>query len=301
VACGTADNPNGDAYFQDVYLDHLIVATQVNLTEEAGVTPIPGPTGPAGADGEDGLDGISILWLGSLSSAPESPLLNNAYYDTTYKASYIWDGDSWEVLCHDGIQGIQGPAGETGATGPAGNDGADGSDGSDGADGSDGISISWQGSLASAPASPSLNMAYYNTVDCKSYIYDGDSWEILCQDGSGGSGGGSLVYHCLECNDNHLVGSAGVWEDWDISSVVGTDSVCVDIEIHTNSNATSSLNVGARPNGSLLERFIKSPRHGYGGSVFITTTTDINGVVEIYAAGWEAVLSFNVLGYWSYD
>jgi hypothetical protein len=189
VSCGTSDNPNGDAYFQDVHLQNLIVETHVavTITDEVGVTQIPGP---AGADGVDGSDGISISWLGSLSAAPVSPSLNNAYYDTTYKTSYIWDGDSWEVLCHDGVQGLQGPAGAVGATGPAGNDGIDGDDGADGADGSDGISISWQGSLASAPLSPSLNMAYYNTVDCVSYIWDGDNWEVLCRDGSGTSGSG---------------------------------------------------------------------------------------------------------------
>lgn len=61
--------------------------------------------------------------------------------------------------------------------------------GDDGADGADGISIVWQGSLASAPENPELNWGYYNTTDGKSYIYDGDSWEIIAQDGTGGSGG----------------------------------------------------------------------------------------------------------------
>jgi uncharacterized delta-60 repeat protein len=67
------------------------------------------------------------------------------------------------------------------------------SDGSDyvlidltGPSGSDGISINWLGSLASAPGSPALNDAYYNSTDGIAYIWDGDSWEILAQDGSGG-------------------------------------------------------------------------------------------------------------------
>ena len=61
--------------------------------------------------------------------------------------------------------------------------------GAAGADGTDGVSIIWQGSLAAAPESPSLNWGYYNTTDKKSYIYDGDSWEIISQDGTDGSDG----------------------------------------------------------------------------------------------------------------
>jgi hypothetical protein len=49
--------------------------------------------------------------------------------------------------------------------------------------GSDGVSISWQGSLSSAPSNPQLNWAYYDTTEKIAYIGDGDSWEILCQDG----------------------------------------------------------------------------------------------------------------------
>jgi hypothetical protein len=51
-----------------------------------------------------------------------------------------------------------------------------------GADGSDGTSIDWRGAFAAPPASPDLDWAYYNTTDRVAYIWDGDSWEILCQD-----------------------------------------------------------------------------------------------------------------------
>lgn len=77
----------------------------------------------------------------------------------------------------------------TGAQGPAGADGTDGVDGADGTDGTDGISIAWQGSLATAPADPQTNWAYYNSADGKSYIWDGDSWEILAQNGADGADG----------------------------------------------------------------------------------------------------------------
>ena len=107
----------------------------------------------------DGTDGVSIVWQGSLAAAPASPELNWGYYDTVLLKSYIWDGDSWEIISIDGTNGTNG------------------------------ISILWQGSLASAPGTPELNWAYYNTVDKKSYIWDGDSWEILAQDGTDGTNG----------------------------------------------------------------------------------------------------------------
>jgi hypothetical protein len=43
--------------------------------------------------------------------------------------------------------------------------------------------MEWQGELSSDPVSPVELWAYYNTVDKKSYIYDGAVWEILAQDG----------------------------------------------------------------------------------------------------------------------
>ena len=73
-----------------------------------------------------------------------------------------------------GIQGIQGPQGIQGIQGPAGNDG---------------ISVTWLGSLATAPATPSLNEAYYNTTDKKSYIWNGSAWQIISQDGLNGTNG----------------------------------------------------------------------------------------------------------------
>ena len=64
-----------------------------------------------------------------------------------------------------------------------------GSSGSNGKDGRDGIGIVWQGSLDSEPSNPQLNWAYYNTMDRKSYIYDGSSWQILAESGEDGQNG----------------------------------------------------------------------------------------------------------------
>lgn len=60
---------------------------------------IQGETGDTGAQGDAGT---SITWLGTFSSAPSSPDLNDAYRNSTLKASYVWDGDSWELMNQDG-------------------------------------------------------------------------------------------------------------------------------------------------------------------------------------------------------
>ncbi|MDR0910585.1 MAG: hypothetical protein LBM77_12560 [Spirochaetaceae bacterium] len=89
--------------------------------------------------------------------------------------------------------------GDTGSTGKsayeiwidAGNEGSEadflealvGETGDEGPQGAPGTNIIWKGSLETAPVNPDINWAYYNIIDGTSYIYDGDSWEILAQDG----------------------------------------------------------------------------------------------------------------------
>ncbi|MGE0078287.1 MAG: fibrobacter succinogenes major paralogous domain-containing protein [Bacteroidales bacterium] len=148
---------------------------------------------------------LNIEWQGSLAIAPASPEKNFAYYNTVDKKSYIYDGDSWEVLAQDGTIGEAGTSvnwvgtldvAPTPTLNMAYYNSVDKVayiwDGDswetlakDGATGNDGISINWVGSLNTAPE-PALNKGYYNTVDKKSYIYDGDSWEIFAQDGEQG-------------------------------------------------------------------------------------------------------------------
>ncbi len=95
-----------------------------------GATGAVGQQGPRGYAGEDGEDGISITWMGTATSAPKSwRVLNYAYYNPAKGASYIWDGNSWEILAKNGATGA------TGATGPRGYTGATGSPGPAGAQG----------------------------------------------------------------------------------------------------------------------------------------------------------------------
>ncbi|MBR6061199.1 MAG: hypothetical protein IKP67_03920 [Spirochaetales bacterium] len=63
--------------------------------------------------------------------------------------------------------------------------GSAGANGKDGKDGQNGISIVWQGSHDYPPDNPQLNWAYYNTQEGTSYIYDGNSWQILAERGKG--------------------------------------------------------------------------------------------------------------------
>lgn len=70
-----------------------------------------GIQGVPGSTGAPGLNGISIVWLGSLTTPPVSPLLNQAYYDIIQKKSFVWDGTSWQILAQDGLPGPAGPLG----------------------------------------------------------------------------------------------------------------------------------------------------------------------------------------------
>jgi hypothetical protein len=64
-------------------------------------------------DGQDGQNGTSpegflITWKGGLSSAPSTPQKGWAYYNTSQKKSYIWDGSTWQILAQDGQDGAGG-------------------------------------------------------------------------------------------------------------------------------------------------------------------------------------------------
>jgi hypothetical protein len=101
----------------------------------------------------------SIIWKGTLAAAPINPQAFWAYYNSIDKKAYLWSGTAWEILAEDGLL--------TSTT----------------------STLVWQGTLAQAPANPQLNWGYYNSTDGKSYIWDGDSWEVAAVSGSNGPNG----------------------------------------------------------------------------------------------------------------
>jgi len=70
-------------------------------------------------DGEEGsvIAAVAMSWRGEYAAAPASPQLNWAYYNSTDKKSYIWDGSSWQILAQDGEIGPEGPKGNDGDSG----------------------------------------------------------------------------------------------------------------------------------------------------------------------------------------
>ena len=181
-----SENTNAFISTTQPYLD---AANWAEFQAPEGPQGLQGLQGEQGVAGTNGLNGISISWQGTLATAPVVPSLNMAYYNSTDKVSYIYNGTTWEILAQDGADGATGASGSQGEQGEQGIPGAQGEQGIAGLNGSDGISISWQGTLATAPVVPSLNMAYYNSTDRISYIYNGATWEILAQDGADGADG----------------------------------------------------------------------------------------------------------------
>lgn len=62
-------------------------------------------------DGQDGQNGTTtqsttgylITWKGSFTSHPSNPEAGWAYYNTTDKKSYVYDGSTWQIMSQDGI------------------------------------------------------------------------------------------------------------------------------------------------------------------------------------------------------
>ncbi|OHD63459.1 MAG: hypothetical protein A2176_08790 [Spirochaetes bacterium RBG_13_51_14] len=150
---------------------------------------------PIDLTGPTGQNGAGINWLGDFSTAPSSPNINDAYYDTTLNQARIYTSTGWEILANDGANGAGiNWRGEfsSAPSSPSINDAY--------YDttlhqariytitgwqilSKDGISIVWLGALPDYPVSPSLNNAFYHTGEGIAYIWDGSAWQILCQDG----------------------------------------------------------------------------------------------------------------------
>ncbi len=77
-------------------------AGEDGATGPAGEDGATGPAGEDGATGPAGEDGSSIIWKGTATTAPLSPIKNWAYYNSDDGKSYIHTGEEWVVMTQDG-------------------------------------------------------------------------------------------------------------------------------------------------------------------------------------------------------
>ncbi len=145
------------------------VANHVRMTSTClimgGKNGIDGKTPVKGVDyfdGAPGSDGTSIIWKGTYTSAPSNAENGWAYYNSTIKASYVYQGGTWYQMSIDGV---------------------------DGQNGADGTSIVWKGESSAAPTNPQKNWVYRDKDDGKIYIHNGTGWEIMVIDGNDGTDG----------------------------------------------------------------------------------------------------------------
>ncbi|MHC1703656.1 MAG: tail fiber domain-containing protein [Tenuifilaceae bacterium] len=180
-----------------------------------------------------------------------------------------------------GLQGIQGPQG---GQGPVGQQGIQGLQGLTGANG---ISIVWKGESPSHIASPSTNWAYYNTTDKKSYVYDGDSWEIITQDGAQGPTGPMVAG-----TDGQTLRNNGT--TWEASSLLFSDKTNSRVGVNTASpSATLHINGTARLGGLVYDN---NNLPGSDGNVLTKTA---GGVVWQAPAGVSGTGTAGKMALWS--
>ena len=272
---------------------------------------VSGADGNDGADGAKGDKGDSFYWLGSFSSAPTSPALNEAYYNTTDSKAYIWDGDSWELLVQDGTNGIDGADGTPGADGTNGTDGSDGAkgdagtDGADGSPGADGISIIWKGSLASAPASPDTNWAYYNSTDKVSCIWNGTSWDTLSVSGADGTKG-----------DKGDAGTDGISLNWLGSFPTAPSTPSLNDAYYNTTDGDSYIwdgtswaiisqgNPDGAPSGMVLipsGSFVDDAATGWTGDIASISYNFYMDTTEVTQGDYDGLMSDATYGYSAYS
>ncbi|MEE3447826.1 MAG: hypothetical protein VZQ51_04350, partial [Bacteroidales bacterium] len=109
-----------------------------------------GQNGNDGQPGTNGNDGTIIVWQGSLTAAPASPVKGWCYYNSTDKKSYMYDGTTWQMIAQDGQNGTL---------------------------------IVWKDASETAPENPVTGWCYYNSTDKTSFMYDGTAWQMIAQDG----------------------------------------------------------------------------------------------------------------------
>src|SRR5690554_4896238 len=217
-----------------------------------------GPQGPQGPQGVPGTNGVAVNWLGSFATAPTSPALNDGYYNSTDGVSYVWNGTTWNIVAQDGSDG---------ATGPQGPQGPIGNTGPQGIPGTNGVAVNWLGSFATAPTSPALNDGYYNSTDGVSYIWNGTTWQIIAQDGTGGGGANTL-------NQAYNEGGPGA------GRIITANNGPVEINHTSLANGNKGLVVTTNQNSSFS---IDASNSGTGVGIRAINTNTANTFAAIQA------------------
>src|SRR5690554_274580 len=241
-----------------------------NIVAQDGSDGATGPQGPIGNTGPQGIpgtNGVAVNWLRSSATAPPTPALNDGYYNSTDGVSYIWNGTTWNIVAQDGSDGATGPQGPQGPIGNTGPAGPAGPQGSAGVNGTNGISIDWLGNYSSAPISPGLNQAYYNSTDGVSYIWDGTTWQIIAQDGTGGGGANTL-------NQAYNEGGPGA------GRIITANNGPVEINHTSLANGNKGLVVTTNQNSSFS---IDASNSGTGVGIRAINTNTANTFAAIQA------------------
>lgn len=138
--------------------------------------------------------GIGLNWLGEFSDFP-SPYYGkgSAFYHSSLKSSYMYDGTQWVLLARSGENGKSGILfwlGEFSSEPSNPEEGAAYHDttlrksliytnGKWETIAVDGVGINWIGEMPTAPSNPLNNTAYFNTSDNTAYIWNGYEWTTL--------------------------------------------------------------------------------------------------------------------------
>jgi|GEM_PF-1923244 len=162
-----------------------------------------GAGGPSGSPGSPIPEGYGTLVVNNSGNLPtcDSAGEGKLYYIKDIAEFQYCDGSAYQAIDLRGPAGADGANGTDGINGTNGADGADGINGTNGADGKDGISIVWKGAHESHPTDPKINWAYYNSIEKISYLWDGNSWQIITKDGAPG---GSISINGTIAPGSHL-------------------------------------------------------------------------------------------------
>src|SRR5690554_2940935 len=263
----------------------------------------------------DGSNGVGITWLGDFASAPATPNENDGYYNSTDGVSYVWNGTAWQMIAKDGNDGADG---NDGVDGTNGTNGLPGADGADGTDGIDGINMEWLGTYTTAPAGPTLNQAYYNSTDGVSYIWNGTSWEIVAQDGTGGAGphntlnqayneGGAGAGRTITANNgpveiNHTTtGTRGLIVTTNQASSIGVDVINSGTGVSLSGKNTAVNNQFPAVQAEVLSNNIEigaifGNNKGAGYGVMGQIDVGATGSAGVYGSNLRTDGGFGVLG-----